>query len=364
MSQPKLYICYSINDFYAREAGISLLSFLENNPGYEPEEVFFVDYGIHPVNRAKLDGIATRYGKHITYLNGRPVTGEVKRLYPNYPAWKGSMAACIKPFMDKIMPDYVQRLLYIDADTIVAGSIRELQEMDMGNAVVAGTISDMMGHALQNHWYELYSGNTQYMGSGVLLFDLKNWRREDCYHKMVYVLQRKRNLRLPDQMLLNNAIPQRLMKVLPTKFNYTMSNYHPWQVYQWMRRYGILSEEECREAIDHPVIIHYLTGWELARPWHKGCRSQRKEEYYRYKALSPWKDDPLAPPIQKLNPPKGFHDKFLFWSHLQVMKPRPYFFAVLMESLYIRYHCIYARGKGINLHSDEGIEACDYIVNK
>ena len=359
MKQPTLYLCYSINDFYSREAGISMLSFLENNPGYEPEEVFFVDYGIHPVNRAKLDGIAARYGKRITYLNGRPVTSEVKRQFPNYRAWKGSMAACIKPFFDKIMPDYVQRLLYIDADTVVAGSIEELQQMDMGDAVVAGTISDMMGHALQNHWYELYSGNTQYMGSGVLLFDLGNWRREDCYQKMVGILQRKKNLRLPDQMLLNNAIPQRLMKVLPTKYNYTMSNYHPWQEYRWMRRYGILPEEECREAIDHPIIIHYLTGWALARPWHEGCRSHRKEEYYRYKALSPWKDDPLAPPIEKLYPPKGFNQKFLFWSLMQTMKPRPYFFAVWAQDLYMGYNRIYSRRRGIDIHSDEGIEACD-----
>ena len=37
-----LYLCYSINDFYAREAGISMLSFLDNNPDYEPEEVHFL----------------------------------------------------------------------------------------------------------------------------------------------------------------------------------------------------------------------------------------------------------------------------------------------------------------------------------
>ena len=45
MNQPKLYLCYSINDFFAREAGISMLGFFENNPDYEPEEVFFIDYG-------------------------------------------------------------------------------------------------------------------------------------------------------------------------------------------------------------------------------------------------------------------------------------------------------------------------------
>ena len=354
-----LYVCYSINDFYAREAGISMLSFLENNPGYEPEEVFFIDYGIHPRNKERLDGIAARYGKRITYLNGRPVTSEIKRQYPNYPAWKGSMAACIKPFMDKIMPEYVQRLLYLDADTIVAGSIEELQRMDMGDAVVAGTISNGMGYALQNRAFELYSGNTQYMGSGVLLYDLKNWRRENCYEMIIAVLNKKKHLRLPDQMLLNNAIPQRLMKVLPTKYNFTMSNIHPWQVYHWLRMYDILPEQECREAIDHPVIIHYLTGWALSRPWHKGCYSHRKEEYYRYKALSPWKDDPLAPPIQKLYPPKDFHERFYLWSIMQSMKPRPYFFALWAQTLYAKYNALYARRRGIDLHSDEGIEECD-----
>ena len=65
-----MYICYSVNDFYAREAGISLLGFLDNNPDYKPDEIFFIDYGIHPANRGRLDGIAAHYGKRITYLNG------------------------------------------------------------------------------------------------------------------------------------------------------------------------------------------------------------------------------------------------------------------------------------------------------
>ena len=364
IEQLKLYLCYSINDFYAREAGISMLSFLENNPGYEPEEVFFIDYGISRHNRERLNGIAARYGRRISYLDGRPVTSEVKRQFPHYSAWKGSMAACIKPFIDKVMPDYVQRLLYIDADTIVAASIEELQQMDMGDAVVAGTISNMMGHSLKEHRYELYSGNTQYMGSGVLLFDLKNWRRENCYEKMIGVLQRKKHLRLPDQMMLNNAIPQRLMKVLPTKFNYTMSNYHPWQVYHWLRQYDILPEQECREAIDHPVIIHYLTGWALSRPWHEGCYSNHKEEYYHYKALSPWKDDPLAPSLEKIYPPRNFDDRFFLWSLKQKMKPRPYFFALWAQKIYYTFHGIRARMKGQNIHSDEGIEACDFQIDR
>ena len=52
-----LYVCYSINDFSVMEAGISMLSFLMNNPGYEPEELFFIDYGIAPAHKDVLNGI-------------------------------------------------------------------------------------------------------------------------------------------------------------------------------------------------------------------------------------------------------------------------------------------------------------------
>ncbi|MBO4563955.1 MAG: hypothetical protein J5720_00810 [Bacteroidaceae bacterium] len=355
-----LYLCYSINDFYAREAGISMLSFLDNNPDYEPDEVFFIDYGIVPANKERLNSIAARYGKRVTYLNGKPVTAAMKRQFPNYSAWKGSMAACIKPFFDKIMPEYVERLLYLDADTIVAGSVEELQHIDMGDAVVAGTISNSEGHRLLTNQYQLYSGNKIYMGSGVLLFDLKNWRRENCYQRVVDVLGKKKRFRLPDQMLINNAIPERLMKVLPQKYNYVTHSFHPWQEYQMMMEYDIYTAEECREAIDHPVIIHYLTGWMLARPWHKGCRSHRKEEYYHYKALSPWKDTPLAPSIQTMFPPKTFQDKVFLFFFMLFMKPIPYQLSMFFWKMYGKLENKRKRRKGIYNHSDEGIEDIDF----
>ena len=343
MERPKLYVCYSINDFFAREAGISLLSFLDNNPDYAPEEVFFFDYGIHPRNRERLEGIAAGYGKRITWLDGRPVTDRVKREYPHYPAWKGSMAACIKPFIDEVVPDYVRRLLFIDADTVVAGSVSALAELDMGEAAVAGTISNVEGHRLQKNRYALDSGNKMYMGSGVLLFDLGNWRRAGCPGMVEDVLRRKTPLRLPDQELLNHAIPQRLMKVLPTKYNYVSHAYHPRQEYHWLRQYRLYSKEECLEAIQSPVIIHYLSGWGMDRPWHEGCLSHRRDDYYRYKALSPWKDTPLFPSILELHPPKNSEEKRYLWVLMLTRKPCPYWLAwfvivVLYNHVYLLLH--------------------------
>ena len=316
MEQPKLYLCYSINDFYAREAGISLTGFFENNPDYEPEEVFVLDYGIFSVNKQRLDEVAGRYGRRITYLDARPVTTAVKREFPHLKGWRGSMAPNAKAFVDQIFPDYVERLLFIDADTVVAGSVMEMQRMDMGGAalgVVPGIIRS----------------KKIVFNSGVLLYDLPVWRREGCHQMIIDMLKKKIPLALPDQDLLNNAIPQRLLKTLPPKYNYYMHHYHPRQERSWMRKEKVYTEEEIEEAIRHPAIIHYLGGWIMTRPWHEGCRSRRADDYLRYKALSPWKDVPLNKPLGEVIKPRGVRQHIEYW-RMKLHSTSPSFHLVRM----------------------------------
>lgn len=315
MNQPKLYLCYSINDFFAREAGISMLGFLENNPGYEPEEVFFIDYGILPANKQRLDEVASRYGRRVAYLDARGVTTAVKREFPHLRSWRGTMAPNAKCFVDQIFPDYVERLLFLDADTLVTGSVMELQRMDMGGAALG-----------------VVPGNTYsksiVFNSGVLLFDLPTWRREGCHEMIIHMLQEKTHLELPDQDLLNQAIPQRLLKPLPPKYNYYMHFFHPRQERPRMRMGNVYTEEEIEEAIRQPAIVHYLGGWHKARPWHEGCRSRRADDYYHYKALSPWKDVPLLGPYGGVPAPHGIRQHIEFW-RLRVNTYSPSFRLVL-----------------------------------
>lgn len=205
-----LYLCYSINNFSVMEAGISMLSFLENNPGYEPEEVFFIDYGIHPVNKERLDGIAGRYGKHVTFLSGKPVTDEVRRQFPYLRPWQFTMAPNAKAFIDKIVPEYVERLLFLDADTLVMRPIEELLHLDMKGAALAAVPQCWDTASVRAGSLRLCHGGSMYFNSGVLLYDLAVWRKEDCHKMVMDTLQMKKQFYSPDQTLLNNAIPARL----------------------------------------------------------------------------------------------------------------------------------------------------------
>ena len=337
MEHQPLYICYSINDFFAREAGISLIGFFENNPDYEPDEVFFLDYGIHPINKERLSGIASQYGRRISYLNAKAVTDGARQEFPHLKGWRGSMAPNAKPFVDQIFPPYVERLLFIDADTVVAGSLSELQRLDMGGAVMGAIPLNWTSNDIRKGRLELYSGNQVYFNSGVLLFNLVAWRRENCHQLIKDTLHKKKRLKWPDQTLLNNAIPQRLILSLPLKYNYVSHYFHPRQERGWLRIGHFYTNEEIEEAILHPVIIHYVGGWPNARPWYEQCASRCADSYFRYKVLSPWKDSPLFPPYKEPNPPTDFMGKWFYWL-LRQMQVSPSFaltraFALVYESV-------------------------------
>lgn len=306
-----LYLCYSINNFAVMEAGISMLSFLENNPGYEPEEVFFIDYGIHPINKERLDGIAGRYGKRVTYLSGKPVTDEVRRQFPYLRPWQFTMAPNAKPFIDKIVPEYVDRLLFLDADTLVMRPTEELLHLDMKGAALAAVPQCWDTVSVRAGSLRLCHGGSMYFNSGVLLYDLDVWRKEDCHKMVMDTLQMKKQFYSPDQTLLNNAIPARLQYQLPLKYNHLTHYMHPRQEPKYLSVGQVHTKEEIDEVIHHTAIAHFTGGDHNARPWHKGCWSYHKAAYLHYKALSPWKDTPLLPPCSKLKKFKrrGFFGK-------------------------------------------------------
>lgn len=328
-----LYVCYSINDLAVMEAGISMLSFLMNNPGYEPEELFFIDYGINSANKKTLNGIAAQYGRRITYLQGRPVTDMIKRQFPNMKAWGGTMAPNAKAFLDKILPEYVERVLFLDADTLVMGSIEGLQHLDMRGAALAAVPQNWVSARVRSGEIRLYSGSSFYFNSGVLLIDLAVWRREDCHSMVIDILHKKKQLYTPDQTLLNNAIPARLQYQLPLKYNHLTHYIHPRQERSYLSEDYIHTAEEIEEAIRHPVIMHCTSGDHQARPWHKGCWSYRKEEYLRYKALSPWKDVPLKPDYRKTQQRKGFRNKGIKLMYWMLSRQPSY----RLSSLYTKY---------------------------
>lgn len=291
MNSKLLYACYATSDFYARETGISMIGFFENNPDYNPDELFILDYGILPKNKENLNSIAAQYSKKITYLPAKDILENIQQKL-NLKNFRGSLATYSRAFIDKIMPDYVERLLYIDSDTVVVSSISDLNSFDMNNACIAGCISEIYSTAIKNGQLTLYSQNSRYFGCGVVLFDLYKWREYECFSQIAKLLEIKKKYPCADQTLINNSLPENYFCKLTRKYNYITHLYSIPVERKMLNNGGFNTQAEIEEAIQKPVIIHY-PGLNEGRPWFVNCMSRRTEEYFRYKSISPWKNDHL-----------------------------------------------------------------------
>lgn len=288
-----IYICYASSDFFSEPTGISIISLLENNKHLPISKIFILDYGISEINKNNFHTISEKYNVPFEFIRSKEII-EQKRDELGMSDFEGSMATYSRAFIDLIIPEYVDDLVYIDSDTIVAGDISEMAYMNMGGAVMSAIIGinqyPLKG-GKENSELNLLSGNTKYFACGVVRYSISNWRKKDCLHLICETCKKLKHFTNADQTVINNAIPESWIIPLHPRFNSWLHELPVCYAKVELSRGGFLSEQQIQEAIDNPTIHHYKGP--LFRPWFKGSLSRANDEYFKFKAISPWKDTPL-----------------------------------------------------------------------
>ena len=166
-----------------------------------------------------------------------------------------------------------KRILYLDPDILIRGSLENMYETDLEGNVLAGIEDFAVKTLLLEHKRELgFEEEEKYINSGVLLIDLDRlrdtFREEELYR---IAREKKEFLQYPDQDLINLMFRGKI-KVLERCFNYN-SGYGS---VKEMLRYiagGFLKERK------YPVIVHYMG---QSKPWHPDYYGKFGKEYRRY----------------------------------------------------------------------------------
>lgn len=118
--------------------------------------------------------------------------------------------AMLRLYIDKVseLPD---KLLYLDYDVICRMDPSEFYNTDLAGVEVAGAL-DIYGKI----FYHYNFPKTDYMNSGVLLFNMPECKKSKLFPRSVKICQEKRMM-LADQAALNKTITKR--KLMPRKFN-------------------------------------------------------------------------------------------------------------------------------------------------
>jgi len=190
--------------------------------------------------------------------------------------------------MDRLtFPDMFQRLekiIYLDADTIVMDSLQEAWDLDLGDSLLAAVIDNQNMPRLGGQKRIGLKGS--YFISSFLVMNLELMRKERMVDKWVGLMDE--DWKYPDQDILNITCDGRWLK-LPLRYNtsclYEGQHGTPRGDGAEMVEHGIITWHELDESLRDPAVIH-CQGWN--KPWIS-------ESYTKYHHYLWWKYAKMTP---------------------------------------------------------------------
>lgn len=235
-------IAYSINEKYVGYCLVSVCSLLDNNRGCRINIHILYDSLLpDSINRIR-DFIAQRGGNVVFHeVAEESVSGLILNSWPQ--------SAWYRIFLPQILGEDVERVLYLDSDTIVSGPIAELFEMDMNGKSLAGCVDVM---TLNDEVFTRlgYHKSLGYICSGVLLINLDYFRIHNITQEILsYAKKNAEVLKYPDQDAIN-YICRDTKLLLPLKYE-TMNSYFR------NDEFVNLYHDQFADMIADHRIIHY-----------------------------------------------------------------------------------------------------------
>ncbi|NLM42677.1 MAG: glycosyltransferase family 8 protein [Clostridiales bacterium] len=177
----------------------------------------------------------------------------------------------------KLLPKDMERILYIDPDTLIINPIKELYEIDLEEYLFAAAYHDKITVKEINR-IRLYPYDIQaYYNSGVLLMNLDAQRQHiDENDIFAFVEENKSKLIMPDQDILNALYSKNIKSIDEKLYNYDVRFY---------RYYKIMSGGlwDMDHVIRNTVILHFCG---KKKPWNKDYRGLFYALYKHYERIA------------------------------------------------------------------------------
>ena len=173
-------------------------------------------------------------------------------------------------FAARYLPQSLDRILYLDPDIIVNGSIKELYRLPMGDYYFAAASHTGDFLRMVNGIRLDMEEDSPYINSGVMLMNLELLRREQNYEDVFrFIEEMKNRLILPDQDIISSLYGSRIYALDTFRYNMTerlFQRHSPFEKgldLHWVR--------------EHSVIIHYCG---RNKPWKEKYLGQL-DVFYR-----------------------------------------------------------------------------------
>lgn len=283
-------VILSSDDNYARHLGVAIYSLLSNNTDVEKIHIYVIDNQIENASVQKLRDIVIPFTNADIYFI--PFAEYMSALHLNmvHPI---SLSSYARLFIAEMLPDNVDRVLYMDCDMCVMGSLSALWNWDLKGHCL-GAIQDTIPTKTKADVGLL--ADQRYFNAGLLLIDLMKWRQMGVGKKcLVFIDSYNGHVNHHDQGVLNGVLKDQWER-LPLRYNvmtilFVMSQSKILRFYKDEAPY--YDAEEVADAIKSPLILHFTPSL-TSRPWEKNCIHPLRSAYQTILEQTPWKGYPLA----------------------------------------------------------------------
>jgi len=279
-----IHIAYCLDDGYAEPTCVSMASMLANTKS--KLHFHIISNRLSDENKAKLSSLSERFPHGQWNFYGFKFDDKMFILPDHL-----TVETYYRFFLPTILPE-LEKIIYIDGDTVVAGEIAELWNEDL-KGKVAGVVSDAINTYKRSKILDLkYDWN--YFNAGILLLDLKKFSELYTLENLPKIISAVFNKYVEnnepwfaDQEVINYLMHgEKYAKYLNAKFNLEDMGYGNFK----------LQPQNCRclkkwlDFYNYPTIIHFPGP---QKPWHLKAIFMISEHwrlYYKYKALTPFYD--------------------------------------------------------------------------
>ena len=282
MISDNLHIAISSDSNYAKLVSILLVSLFENNKWANCITVHLLSNNIDEESIKQIE-------RHIPcgqgFLNVYDISDINSRLKVRVPPTI-SISSYSRLFLSSLLSSDIDKVIYMDVDAIVSGSLEKLWNTDMKDYQIAGVLDDVSLYAKKAIGL---SFDTAYVNAGFLVLNIKQWREDDIEAKILdYLIAHNGKVFHHDQGLINAVCIRKM--ILPVNYN-MVTNFFVFP-YHSFKQQPFYSEEEMEDGKKHPIFIHFTAGV-ANRPWMENCKHPLKDIFLKYKARSLYKNVPL-----------------------------------------------------------------------
>lgn len=284
-----LNVLFASNNEFSPYLGVSLYSLLIHNiDEFNEIKIFVFDDNISEKNKNKINNIVESFECEIQFIKSKDIEKIIgEKTFAMYKDGVKSMTTYSRLFSSSLIPK-VDKILYLDSDSLILNSLKELWEMDFDEYSCAGVI-DTLGIEYIKKEIGLDEENS-YINGGFLLINLKKWRENDIEQKfMDFLKEHNKKFIFHDQGILNGVLKSEILYLHP-KYN-LLGQFHGISYEKAIKRAGYpkyYNKKIIEEAQKNPTFLHFCGG-KISRPW-KNKKHPYYEIYKNYYEKTPFNE--------------------------------------------------------------------------